>query len=396
MIIKNGRLIMSDRILENFNLRIENGIIKSIEKNCSEDDEVIDASEMYVCPGFIDIHTHGGGGGDFMDADNISFDSALDFHCKNGTTSLLATSVTAPVEDIVNMLKIVRTYKDIASPVCRILGAHIEGPYISLKNKGAQHESFLRIPARDQYDFIIENRDVIRTVTIAPELDGAEKMTKELTKAGIVVCGGHDYGEKELIMPVIAAGLTHCTHLWCAMSSVTTASILKGKRSVGLLEIGLSDDRLSVEIIADNFHITPDMMRLVYKCKGADNICVVSDSLRAAGMPEDGRLYYLGSKNDKTSQHFIVSDGVAKLPDKSRYAGSICPLSKMVKNLVDAGINIIDAVKTASLTPAKIIKQDHTIGSIATGKYADICIMNKNFEVMTTLVNGEVKYRCFN
>lgn len=386
MIIRHGNVVLPDKIMKDCDIGIKDGMIQDVGRIACKDDQEIDASELYVCPGFVDIHTHGGGGGDFMDAEDGAFESALDFHARNGTTSILATSVTALPEQIIEMLRTTRRYMQKQEPRCRVFGAHIEGPYISKKNKGAQPESFLRIPAKDPYDFILDNSDVVKTVTIAPELDGAEQMTRDLREAGIVVCGGHDDGCKEKVMPVVEAGLSHCTHLWCAMSSV---AMRNGRRSVGLLETGLTDDRLSVELIADDYHITPEMAKLVYRCKGADKMCVVSDSLRAAGMPDDGRLYSLGLKTDEHSQKFIVSDGVARLPDNSHYAGSICPLSKMVKHLVyEAGISLVDAVKMASLTPAKIIHADNLVGSIEAGKAADFCLMDKELKVVGTIVAG--------
>lgn len=385
MIIKNGDIVTPYEIIRNTDLKTKNGKIADIGNFDSSCDEVFDASGCYVCPGFVDIHTHGGGGGDFMDADENAFDKALAFHAANGTTSLLATSVTAPVGQIEDMLNLVKNYMNHSEPSCRIWGAHIEGPYISLKNKGAQHENYLRIPARDNYSFITKNSDIIKTVTIAPELDGAIQMTKDLRKHGIVVCGGHDDGERDNILPVINAGLSHCTHLWCAMSTVAMRNHV---RNVGLCELGLVDDRLTVELIADNHHITPDMVRLVYKCKGAEKMCIVSDCLRAGGMPCDGTLYSLGSSKDANAQRFIVSDGVARLPDNTRYAGSIQPLSQMVKNLVNnCNIPLVDAIRMASLTPARIIGINKFVGSIKPEKYADLCILDRNLNVVATITN---------
>lgn len=386
MIIKNGIVVTPDALL-NCDIKVQGDTIVGLGRFDDEKDLVIDAEGLYVCPGLVDIHTHGGGGGDFMDATEESFRKALTFHAKSGTTSLLATSVTAPVEQITRMVNAVREHVDGDNSMCKIQGVHLEGPYLSLKNKGAQHESYLRVPVKDSYQFILDNSDVVKTVTIAPELAGAAEMTQALTEKGIVVCGGHDDGQKETVMPTIEAGLSHCTHLWCAMSTV---AMRDGVRSVGLCELGLLDDRLTVEIIADNHHITPDMVKLIYKCKGAEQMCVVSDSLRAGGMPADGTLYSLGSCDDTTAQKFIVSDGVARLPDGSRYAGSIQPISQMVKNLVDdANIPLVDAVKMASLTPAKIAKLDEQIGSIAIGKKADFCFMDKNLRVVNTIINGK-------
>lgn len=394
MLLKNGNVVTTYEILKNTDVCIEKGMISGIGTfDPIADETVVDATGLYVCPGFVDIHTHGGFGGDFMDATEDAFAAACAFHAQNGTTALLATSVTAPVDQITDMLDTLRKFQQKQrtavlnrAPVTRVLGAHIEGPYISYKNKGAQHESYLRVPARDDYSFLMENRDVVKTVTIAPELDGAAKMAADLTACGIKVCGGHDDGRRDLILPVIDAGLSHCTHLWCAMSTV---AMREGVRSVGLVELGLVDDRLTVELIADNHHITPDMVRLVYRCKGADKICVVSDCLRAGGKPADGTLYTLGTVKDPNAQKFIVSDGVARLPDGSRYAGSIQPVSQMVRNLIcDCGIPIVDAVRMGSHTPAKIIGVQNELGSVSVGKRADFCLMDTGFKVVQTFIDG--------
>lgn len=388
MIIKNGTIIMEDSILKGYDIRVQDSHIVEIGENLTGDEAVYDATDLYVCPGFVDIHTHGGGGGDFMDATEESFEKALRFHSKNGTTSLLATSVTAPVEEILEMLSFTKKYREREEVPCRILGVHLEGPYLSYKNKGAQKASDLRVPARDSYDFILENSDVVKTVTLAPELEGAVEMIARLREKGIVVCGGHDDGEKKLILPAIEAGLSHCTHLWCAMSTV---AMRDGIRTVGLCELGLTDKRLTVEIIADNYHITSDMSKLIYQCKGAKQMCVVSDSLRAGGMPIDGTTYSLGSQKNTEAQKFVVADGVARMLDGSHYAGSIQPVGKMVRHLVkDCDIPLIDAVRMASLTPAEIIGEDETIGSIKVGKKADFCLLDQDYRVQQTFINGKV------
>lgn len=388
MLLKNGTIVTPFELLRQTDVRISGDRITGIGHFVPDDaEEVIDVTGLYVCPGFVDIHTHGGYGGDFMDATDAALEQACAFHAANGTTCLLATSVTAPIDQITDMIDAIRSWQQRPHHTCRILGAHIEGPYISYKNKGAQHEQYLRIPDRDDYSFILQNSDVVRTVTIAPELPGAARMAADLKACGIKVCGGHDDGERDLILPVIDAGLSHCTHLWCAMSGV---AMRDGVRNVGLTELGLIDDRLTVELIADNHHITPDMVRLVYKCKGADQMCVVSDCLRAGGKPADGTLYILGTLKDPDAQKFIVSDGVARLPDGSRYAGSIQPLSQMVRNLiVDSGIPVVDAVRMASHTPARIIGVSEEYGSVSVGKHADFCLMDQDFRVVQTLIDGK-------
>ncbi len=386
MIIKNGNLVLPDRVMQH-DLYIDGDRIGGI--GTYDADGAIDASGLYVCPGFVDIHTHGGYCGDFMDATDEAFDKALCFHGENGTTTVLATSLTAPVADIEQMISKAKNYKRKGANA-KIAGVHLEGPYLSYNKKGAQNETYLRVPDKDPYDFICRHADIVKTVTLAPELAGAAKMTEDLTRIGIKVCGGHDDGSKDDILPVIRAGLTHCTHLWCAMSTV---AIRNGVRNVGLCELGLIRDDLTAEMIADNHHIPPELAQVIFKCKGADRLCLVSDSLRMAGMPEDGTVYTLGSEADDRSLKIVIVGGVAKLFEKDTFAGSIQPLRQMVKNLhEDCGFALCDVVKMASLTPARIIGEDSTIGSIATGKKADLCILDKNFDLKYTIIDGKITF----
>ena len=171
---------------------------------------------------------------------------------------------------------------------------------------------------------------------------------------------------------------------------MSTAKVVEGKRYMGIMEVGLTDDRLTLELLADNHHLPPELIKIAYKCKGADKLCLVSDCLRAGGMPRDGRVYTLGASGDEDTTKFIVADGVARLTDGTRFAGSIQSLRQMVHNIVDdAGISLVDAVKMASLTPAKVIGVDNEIGSLEVGKRADIFIMNRDFKPIMTMIDGK-------
>lgn len=389
MIIKNGKVVTKEKILSGFDIKCENGKITEIAENLPPCDDTLFADGMFVLPGLVDIHTHGGFGADFMDATKEAFDTALSFHMQNGTTSVLASSVTAPVESIEKMLCATRGYMKKSGGVCRVLGAHIEGPFISYKNKGAQKAEYLKIPSKDGYSFITDNADIIKNVTIASELDGAAKMTKKLTSLGITVSCGHDDGNLLTLLPCIDAGMTNCTHWSCAMSS---AAVRDGVRNVGLTELALIDERLTLELLADNHHLPPEMVKLAYKCRGADKLCIVSDCLRAGGMPRDGRVYSLGAGAEGETSRFIVSDGVARLTDGTRFAGSIQPLGQMIRNLVfDCNIPLVDAVKAASANPAKIIGEDGFVGSIEKGKAADFYICDAALNPKMTIVNQKIK-----
>ena len=386
MVIKNASIVMPTQILEGMDLRLTDGVIEEIGKDLC-DETVIDAKGLFLTPGFVDIHTHGGYGADFMDCTAESLTAALNFHLDNGTTTVLPTSCTAPRESIVAYLSFIRSAMKKNPDLSRVVaGVHLEGPYLSVRNRGAQKLEELAVPARDDYSYMIEYADVIKTVTISPELDGAVEMVKRLKAAGITVCGGHDDGIYPNFLPAIEAGLSHMTHHFCAMSELR---FVDGIRNLGLREYALLDDRLTVELIADNRHIPPMLARLIFNNKGASRIALVSDSLRCAGQPKDDRVYKLGA--DENAQLVKIGEGVAVTADGEKFAGSITPVRRMVKNLVDAGIPLVDAVRTATLTPAEILGMDDSIGSIAKGKRANLCLLDQDLNLKTLIVDGTIR-----
>ena len=386
ILIKNANVVLIDDILYGYDVLVSDGVIVRVKKNIKcKDAKVLFAKDKYLTPGFVDIHTHGGYGADFMDSTEEAYVTALKFHAYNGTTSVVATSCTAAKSNIIKFIEHARKYIKNPSVGCaKVLGVHLEGPYLSEKNRGAQKLEELAIPNKDDYAYILENSDVIKTVTISPELDGAAEMCKKMSEKGITVCGGHDYGIYPEFVPAIENGLKHATHLFCAMSDLRFKD---GKRNVGFREYVLIDDNITAELIADNKHIPPLLAKLVYKSKGSDKLCVVSDSLRCAGMPDDGTLYTLGTGED--AQKIKILDGVAVLENGVTFAGSVTPVRKMVKNLIDVGIPLIEAVKIGTKTPALIVGEDK-IGEIKVGNYADLCILDANFNVENVIINGEL------
>ncbi len=385
MLIKNGCIVLKDGLFEG-DLKIEGGIISEIGKALECDtDNVIDAEGNYVCPGFVDIHTHGGYGADFMQATNGAFASALGFHTDNGTTTVVPTSCTASKKEIIDFLEYSKRYMaDPERRLARVVGVHLEGPYLSLRNKGAQNPDYLAVPDVDDYSYMLAYKDIIKTVTISPELSGAQKMASELSSAGITVSGGHDDGIYPEFMGTIDAGMTHLTHLYCAMSELRFKD---GVRNVGLREYALVEPRLTAELIADNKHIIKELGMMIYNAKGSDKLCVVSDSLSAAGMPADGRSYKIGA--GESAQRIVAADGVART-EAGIFAGSITPVSRMVKNLTEWGIPFVEAVKMGTLIPARVIGEDKRIGSIEVGKLADVCIMDKCFNVKNVIIEGQI------
>ena len=386
MLIKNAFVVFKDEIIKT-NIFVQNGRISEIGENLTAED-VLDFDGKYLAPGFVDIHNHGGYGYDYMDNTVEAFENILRFHSDNGITSAVASTVTAPKETIEKTLSVAREVVAKKGRHAKLLGVHLEGPYLSFQNKGAHAPAYLRVPAQDDYAYLLENADIIRQITISPELEGSVELTEKLVKKGVVVSMGHDNAILPEFLPVVQAGASNLTHLFCAMSMVVMRN---NKRYVGLREYGLIDDNLTAELIADNHHITPELFKMIYKCKGADGICLISDCLRAGGMKQDGNLYSLGQKDDPTSMQFKVSDGVAVLADGKTYAGSIQPISQMLRNIVfDGGVPLVEAVKTVSLTPARIVKADKEIGSIEVGKCADFCVLNKDLYVEKTIIEGEI------
>lgn len=381
-----GSVILPDRVLPYGRVVCENGKIIEIEEIKSEEN----GADCYILPGLIDIHNHGAVGHDYMEANDEAFDKIADYLTTHGITSTQCTTVSAPIEDILNFIQYYRKRLNRGNwdrDRCRFVGIHIEGPYIAPESKGAHPLEVLQTPL-DGYGWILENADVIGEVTVAPELPGMAQMIQDLHSANIVVSGGHDHAELPEIELAARSGMTHCTHIYCAMSTLHKTN---GHRCCGLTEYAMTSDELTAEIIADNHHVPPLLAKMVYRAKGPERLCIVSDAIAPSGLPESMELYSLGTGDDCTK--VIVEGGVAMVEDRSCYAGSVQPLDLMIGNLVrDAGIPLADAVRMASLTPAEVIGIDRECGSIAVGKRADFCIMDKNLRVLKTIIEGRTAY----
>lgn len=382
-----GTIFLPDRILARGKVVYENGKILEITPLPPDSS----AADQYILPGLIDIHNHGAMCHDYMEASEDAFTKIADHLTAHGITTAQCTTVSAPVEQIRKFISFFRHWSQSqpTPPVrCRFSGIHIEGPYIAPEAKGAHPLETLLTPAKDGYDWILENADVIREVTVAPELPGMENMIRDLRTAGIVVSGGHDHSEPEDVERAIESGMTHCTHIYCAMSTLHKTN---GHRRCGLTEYAMTSDRLTAEIIADNHHVPPLLAKMVHKAKGPEGMCIVSDAIAPGGLPESKEVYRLGTGEDCT--RVIVEGGVAMVEDRSCYAGSVQSLDLMIGNLVrDAGIPLHDAVTMATLTPARIIGIDGDCGSIEIGKRADFCIMDKQLNVLETIVEGHSAY----
>ncbi len=386
--ITNGKLITPFRIVENGTLLIENGtIVGTGEGEMSfPGAEEIDAAGNYVSPGFIDMHTHGGGGYDFMDGTPEAFREAARTHVRFGTTALVPTTLTAEKEDLLELLESYKQVKNENFGGAQFLGLHLEGPYFAMSQKGAQDPRYIRNPQREEYQALLnQSSDIIRW-SAAPELEGAMEFGRELSKKGILAAIAHSDATSEVVAEALENGYTHLTHFYSAMSGVTRRNAF---RYAGIIESGYLYDQLTVEIIADGVHLPPSLLQLIYKQMGPARIALITDSMRAAGQEVDESI--LGSKKDGLP--VLVEDGVAKLPDRTAFAGSVATADRLVRNMIQlAGVPLLHAIQMISSTPARICGVEKQKGSLTIGKDADVVIFDPDIQVLATLVKGDVMH----
>ncbi|MFD2599428.1 N-acetylglucosamine-6-phosphate deacetylase [Sphingobacterium corticis] len=386
--IVNARIITPERVIDNGNLLIKNDKIAAISKDDIAVDaaQEIDAQGNYVAPGFIDIHVHGGGGFDFMDNTAEAFIGIAQTHAKYGTTSMMPTTLSCEKEDLHRTIK---TYEEVVDADClgaQFVGLHIEGPYFSMKQKGAQDPKYIRNPDPQEYRELVASSKHIKRWSAAPELPGAIEFGEFLREHHIMASIAHTDAVYDDVMRAYEAGYSHATHFYSCMSGVSRRNAY---RYAGVVESVYLLDDVTVELIADGIHLPAPLLQLVHKIKGVDRIALVTDAMRAAGMPEGPSV--LGSL--KSGLDVIVEDGVAKLPDRTAFAGSVATMDRLVRNMIDlANVSIADAVKMASTVPASILSISNQKGDLSTGKDADIVIFNENISVQQTFVRGKLVF----
>ena len=377
--IVNGKIILPDSIVEGRALLFDEKIA-GLSETVPEGAEIIDAKGRYVAPGLVDIHIHGYLGEDTSDGSVEGIRKMAEGIVKNGVTAWLPTTMTVSYDDLRRAFDAVRALMDKKNNPkgAQIMGVHAEGPFINPSKKGAQAVEYIR-PA--DAPFLIENSDVIRIVTIAPEMPGALDCIREVTeKTSILVSMGHTAANYETAKAGIEAGVRHATHLFNAMTPLN-------HRDPGVVGASLADDRVSTELIADTFHISPDLFGLVAKVKG-DNLILITDCTRAGGLA-DGE-YTLGG------QPIFVKGIECRLKDGT-IAGSVLRLNNAVRNVRDHTSLPLEAiVRMASLNPARAIGVADRKGSLEAGKDADIIITDPDFNVRRTIVLGETVFNSDN
>lgn len=384
--IVNGRLITPFRIVENGMILIEDGHIVKIGQGNIDfpGARLIDAQNNYISPGFIDMHTHGGGGHDFMDGTLDAFMEAAKIHALHGTTAMVPTTLTAETDDLLQTFSVYSQAKKLNSEGARFLGLHLEGPYFSMNQRGAQDPRYIRIPNREEYESILSHSPDIIRWSAAPELDGAMEFGRFLSEKGILAAIGHSDATSEEVAEALENGFTHLTHLYSGMSGVMRRNAF---RFAGVIESAYLYDQLTVEIIADGIHLPASLLQLIYKQIGPARIALITDSMRAAGLSSGESI--LGSLKD--GLNVIVEDGVAKLPDRTAFAGSVATADRCVRTMVQlAGVPLLHAVQMMTSTPARICKVDRSKGTLTVGKDADVVIFDEKIQVETTIINGRV------
>ena len=375
--IRSDRIVLEDRLFDGY-VYFDGKTIVEVSGNELPTDEEYDLRGLYVSAGFIDIHTHGGGGNAFeCSVDDIV--KGCEFHLAHGTTTISPTISAAPLDSMAVSVKNVAEAMQDERVRATIIGAHLEGPYLSAKQAGAQCPDFITPPQESEYLPLLEEYgNAIARWSYAPENDEGAAFAAALRKYGVVASAGHTDAIYDEMKPAIEQGCSLITHLYSCTSTITRDH---GFRRLGVIETAFLRDDIYVEIICDGKHLPPDLIRLIYLIKGPDKIALITDSLALAGTSQtQGRMQ---------NTDFIIEDGVCKLLDRSAFAGSIATADRLVRVAVqEADIPLIEAVRMITKTPATIMGLTQK-GSLATGMDADMVVFDDNINIHSVFAMGE-------
>ena len=436
LLITNGKLVLRDSIVDG-GLLCENGIIADVgyTGDTPDDTELVDADGCYVLPGFIEPHAHGGGGYDFIDNTETAFDEIFKLHRAHGVTQLCPTLCACGEESMFEFLSLASRLSDRSG----FAGVHLEGPFLSPAMSGAQNRSRLLPPNERIIERLEYYKDIIARVTAAPELDGVDTLARRMLRAGVSMSIGHSAADAETARRALRLGFDSVTHLFCSTSGRTKyGGFVRG----GIIEAVLLDDDCYIELIGDGHHVSPESFRLALKCRGADKICVVSDAMRAAfevvkpdstdcreNVVSSGRHgcentvptpnahpsfntapnacpsfntapnTYSNLNTTSTGESYlgailpenrvILEDGVAKLPDRTSFAGSLAVGDSMVESLCqNYGLDLVTVSRMMSAAPAALLGLTDR-GQLRTGYHADIVLLGKDYRTNAVFIDGK-------
>lgn len=390
--IINAKIFTPFRVIEKGYVSIENGRIVDVQDSDKwpqgdANHQIVDAYGLYLSPGFIDIHIHGGGDSDFMDNEVDAYLNIAETHAKFGTTAMLPTTLTSEESLLLETFEVYEKSLGENTNGARFYGLHLEGPYFAMEQRGAQDPRYIRNPQPDEYEPILKKyKHLIARWSAAPELPGALEFGKRVCEEGILLALAHTDAVYDEIVKGVDAGYKLATHLYSGMSGMTRR---KAYRYAGAIESCLLLDDIDVEIIADGVHLPEPFLKLICKVKAKEQIILITDAMRAAGT--EVKESVLGGKT--TGLPVVVEDGVAKLLDRRSFAGSVATADRLIRTMRDkAGVQLHDAVQMLTSNPARLLGLNNKIGSIKRGFQADLILFDENIQIQKTMIDGRFVY----
>ena len=380
----NAQIILPDRI-ERGSATVEGGKIKAVRSSLatSQRGDRLNLKGGYLAPGFVDLHIHGAVGRDTMEGTLDAYRAITEFHLRGGTTSLTLTTLTAAKADILRSLETAQLVLNKTLGGARIVGVHVEGPFIAKSKAGAQDPQFIRDPKASEWRDILRFGKLITEMTVAPERPGALALIRALRKNGSIASGGHTDATEEQLRPALAAGMNQATHTFNAMSTITKTGPY---RHAGMIEFALTEDDIVCELIADGVHVPPTLMKMLFRAKGYDRICLITDATAGAGLKPGTTFTLLSIMARVTLETAVMADGTG-------LAGSTLTMIEAVRRVVQlAGVPLVDAVRMASLVPARQLGRAAEFGSIERGKRADLVWFDDEFRVRGVWIDGDVRF----
>ncbi|HTD66160.1 MAG TPA: N-acetylglucosamine-6-phosphate deacetylase [Candidatus Limnocylindria bacterium] len=385
MYFTNARLILPDKMVRG-SLVVRNGLIGRISRSAKPNPpnkNTLDLRGGFLAPGFFDLHIHGAVNRDTMEASAEAFRVITEFHLRGGTTSIALTTVTATEAEILRVLEAAKPWWNKSFGGSRLAGIHIEGPFISKEKPGAQNPKHIRPPRESEWKKFLRFGELITEMTIAPEIDGALPLIRALKRNGTIASGGHTNATEDALQPALRAGLNHATHTFNAMSTATKRGPY---RQAGMVEFALAHREINCELIADGVHVAPTLMKMLFNAKGRDGVCLITDATGGAGM-KPGTAFQVGGVAARvTAEAALTADGTA-------LAGSTLTMIEAVRGAVQlGGASLVDAVRMASLNPARQLHREHEFGSIEKNKRADLVWFDEQFRVRGVWLDGDVRF----